>query len=236
MGIRNKIRTIIAISAFWLGALVAGPQAQAAPAYGTRMPRQQEFFVGAQTHYVAQRALEGDNGEMRSLQHFLNISLGLTDWLTLDLKGGCGNVRHENEDQVDLSYATFVGGGYGFRLRVFEKENIKGVFGFQHISIHPYSRNIGETKHKSVLDDWQLSFLVSWAAHEAVTPYGGVKVSRMDNIHWENGERNRIKSDESQSWGVIVGADIQVSPRVWVNLEAQALDGEAVSAGLNFRF
>ncbi len=232
MDIKNKFYVLI----IFVIMLFLPIRVESAPAYGTRMPQKNEFFVGAQSYYVFERVLEANHGEIQSLQHFVNISYGVTDWLTLDLKGGAGNIDHEDESRVDLNYAMFVGGGYGFRLRVFEESRFKGVFGFQHISIHPYSRNIGEEKYKSVLDDWQLSFLASYQIKERLTPYLGAKVSRMDNIQWHNGERDRIKSDESQSFGVIFGTDFDISKKVWINIEGQAIDAQAVSASINMRF
>lgn len=219
-----------------MAVLLFAYKAQAAPAYGTRMPERFQWFVGGQTHYVSERTLEGDHGEIRGLQHFLNLSFGVTDWLCLDVKGGAGNIRHERISGRDLAYPTFVGGGYGFRLRLYEQAKTKAVFGFQHISIHPYTRNVGEDKHKSVLDDWQLSCLVSYAVNQKWTPYAGAKVSRMDHIYWKNGERDRIKSDESRAWGMVLGTDWNVTERVWINVEAQALDVEAVSASVNIEF
>lgn len=208
---------------------------EAAPAYGTKMPQKNQFFVGGQSHYVLERKLEQEHGEMNSLQHFLLISYGLTEWFSLDLKGGAGNIRQKADAGDEIVHPSFVGGGYGFRLRLYEQDKTKAVFGFQHISIHPYSPHIGPVKNKAVLDDWQLSLLASRKVADT-TPYLGMKWSRMDYIHWVDDERNRKKSDLTKSIGVIAGIDIPLSEKVWVNLEGQFVDVQAAACSLNFSF
>lgn len=210
--------------------------ATAAPAYGTTLPEQFQFFLGGQTHVVLKRELEQGREPMRSLQHFLLISFGLTDWLSLDLKGGAGDIAQRPNALSDtISYPTYVGGGYGFRLRLHEDDRSKVVFGFQHISIHPYSVFVDTVKHKAVLDDWQLSLLYSYK-FDKFTPYVGGKWSRMDYIHWENDQRERVKSDTDKSYGVILGADIPLSEKWRINLEGQLVDVEAVSASIMYQF
>lgn len=213
---------------------LVGP-AQAAPSYGTKMPRQKQFHFGGQTYDVQQRDLEGDNGKIKSLQHFLLISYGLADWLSLDLKGGAGDTHQKPDAGDDISYPAYLAGGYGFRLRFYQDESAKVVFGFQHISVHPYSVFIGNVKHKDVIDDWQFSLLVSQGFHY-VTPYMGTRWSRMDYIHWVEDDRNRVKSDPDESIGLIVGTDVFLKENVWVNLEAQFMDVQALAASLNFHF
>jgi hypothetical protein len=214
--------------------LTAG-MGHAAPAYGTRMPGKNSFHVGGQTYWVEQRDLEGANGEMNSLQHFLLLSYGLTDWFSLDLKGGAGNTHQTPEGGETIDYPSYVGGGYGFRIRVFEKDKVKVVSGFQHISIHPYSVFVGPVKNKAVIDDWQLSFLAS-REFARVTPYAGMRWSRMDYIHWMEDDRNRVKSDLGRSIGMIVGMDLPVHEKAWVNLEGQFFDARAVAASIHFSF
>lgn len=209
--------------------------ALAAPAYGTKLPRQNEFFFGFQHHAVLERDLEGDNGEVKSGQQFLLISYGITDWLSLDLKGGAGNIYQTPDGGSEITYPTYLGGGYGFRVKFFDRDKTRAVFGFQHISIHPFTASINGNKHKSVLDDWQLSFL---ASHDIfhTTPYLGFKWSRMDYIHWVNTVRNRVKSDDDDIIGLVAGIDIPVHEKVWLNLEGQFIDVMALAASVNFKF
>lgn len=205
----------------------------AAPSYGTRMPAQKQFFGGLQTYYVFNRTLEGDYGKMHSLQDFFLVSYGVFDWLSLDLKGGLGNVRQRDGTGPDINYHTFLGGGYGLRLRLYDKDETKVIFGFQHISIHPYDRkSINNSKNKVVLDDWQFPLLVS---HEFfnLRPYIGVRWSWMNQIHWTDDVR---KLEKSPGTGLIIGGDIPINKSIWFNVEGQFFDATAVTGSINFAF
>lgn len=207
----------------------------AAPCYGTKMPQKKEFFAGLQYHGIFKRYLEDAYGKLRSAQYFFLLSYGIFDWLSLDLKGGVGNIKQRPQTGQAINYSTYLGGGYGFRIKFYHREKTKIVFGFQHISIHPYTVLVGAEKNKAVLDDWQLSLLVSRGFRE-LTPYIGAKWSRQDYIHWVDGDRNRIKSDLTKSIGLITGIDLPLNDRVWFNLEGQFLAGEAIACSLNFKF
>jgi len=211
------------------------PAAESAPAYGTKMPEKKQFFFGGQTHFVFERNLDQNRGTLSSTQHLFLISYGLLDWLSIDLKGAGGDVEQIPDNGNEIDYPAFVGGGYGFRIKLYDQDQKKAVFGFQHISIHPESIFVNETKHKTVLDDWQLSFLVS-QEFRRFTPYMGGKWSRMDYIHWLNDDRERVKSDLSRSFGLIVGVDIPLTEKTWLNIEGQFLDVEALAASINFHF
>jgi hypothetical protein len=215
--------------------MVTAANSHGAPAYGTKMPEQGEFHLGGQLYFVNERKLEGMNGEMNSRQQFMLISYGLLDWLSIDLKGGAGNINQIPDSGDSIDYKSYVGGGYGFRMRLIERDKFRAVWGFQHISIHPFSADAGGNKHKAVLDDWQLSFLASYDIGK-ITPYGGFRWSRMDYIYWKNGDRNRVKSDLDRSYGLIVGADWNISKNTWLNVEGNFFDAQAVAVGINFKF
>jgi len=207
----------------------------AAPCYGPKMPEEKHFFAGLQTYSVFKRSLEKDYGKIRSLQNFFLLSYGLFDWLSIDLKGGAGNIKQRPRAGDELKYATYLGGGYGFRIRLYEADKTKMIFGFQHISIHPHTVSVDGAKHKAVLDNWQFSFLIS---HELfnITPYIGTRWSRMDNIHWLDNTRKLEKSKLDKSTGLIIGADIPVSKKLWFNVEGQFFDETSVTGSLNFAF
>lgn len=206
-----------------------------APIYGSHMPEARKIEIGGQTHYVGERKLEGESGEMNSLQHFLLVSYGITDWACLDLKGGAGNIKQKSDSRDEIVYPSYMGGGYGFRLKIIDRESYRAILGFQHISVHPYSIWIGETKHKAVLDDWQWSLLGSHS-FKNLTPYLGIKWSRMDYIHWINDERNLVKSDLTKSVGAIIGTDFNLNETVRINMEAQFIDVQAYAMSINIRF
>lgn len=227
-------RLWIMVGLLWLGFCYVGPGA-AAPAYGTRLPKKLRLVVGGQTHAVLERDLKDNYGELSSLQHFLLLSFGITDWLSLDLKGGAGDIEQEPGSGGEIKYPAFMGGGYGLRLRLYEGAKTKAVFGFQHISVHPYSVFAGNVKNKAVLDDWQFSLLGSYDL-KWITPYLGVKWSRMDYIYWLEDTRKREKSDLGKSVGVITGMDIPIGERAWINVEGQFVDVQAVAVSLNYQF
>jgi len=215
--------------------LLSSSFCESAPSYGTKQPEKSQIFIGAQTYSILERKLEQEHGEVSSLQHFINISYGIFDWLSLDLKGGAGNIKQKPDIGNEIVYPSYMSGGYGFRIKLYENPKTKYVFGFQHISVHPYSQKVDETKHKAVLDDWQLSFLGSIKTSK-ITPYLGFRWSRTDYIHWVNDERNRKKSDLTNSIGIIAGGDIKINERTWINIEGQFIDAKAFSIGMHFNF
>jgi hypothetical protein len=130
----------------------------AAPCYGTKMPQKRHFFIGLQTYSVLKRELEKDYGKVRSLQNFFLLSYGVFDWLSIDLKGGTGNIKERPQIGSGINYPTYLGGGYGFRVRLYSKDKTKMVFGFQHISVHPHTVLVGASKHKVVAGSLNFAF------------------------------------------------------------------------------
>ncbi len=208
---------------------------KAAPCYGTRMPSRKQFFAGAQSYTIFQRKLEGDFGNLRSQQGFFTLSGGLSDWLSIDLKIGTGNILQHPVGRNEIDYPTSFAGGYGYRLKLLDKETTKAVFGFQHISVHPYSREIGDVRNEAILDDWQYSLLVSQQV-KTITPYIGAYWSRVDYIHhWDN-EHKRKMSSLAHAVGLVCGVDFDVTKKSWLNLEGQFFAGSAFSASYNYSF
>lgn len=211
------------------------PAAYAAPCYGTKMPPQFRFFAGAQTHAVINRYLENDKGALRSTQYFMLVSFGVTDWLSLDLKGGAGNIKQRPAWSDEIDYDATFAGGYGVRLRLYDGGKAKAVIGFQHISVHPHKNIINGVGDEAILDDWQLSLLGSYACGR-LTPYLGAKVSRTDYIHRVDDHRKRVMSDLTRSVGVVAGCDIHLTNKTWINLEGQFIDVIAAAVSLNVAF
>ncbi|MFH1202383.1 MAG: hypothetical protein V1674_05800 [Candidatus Omnitrophota bacterium] len=207
----------------------------AAPCYGTRTPKEKQLFTGVQTHIILKRYLESEFGKLRSSQHFLLFSIGLSDWLCVDLKVGAGSIKQRPTDSSEIDYSSSFAGGYGFRLKLYEEGKVKMVFGFQHISVHPKKTRLGDVKHRAILDDWQASFLISRQLSR-VTPYLGLKWSRVDYIHKIEDSRKRRMSDLTKDLGMAAGFDLALNDKAWLNLEAQLFDTEAVSVSLNYSF
>jgi hypothetical protein len=207
----------------------------AAPCYGAKLPEKRKFFIGAQTYSIFKRYLEDEFGEVRSTQRFLLLSYGVFDWLSLDLKAGSGNIKQRPRNSDELDYASNFAGGYGFRLKFYDRNDIKMVFGFQHISVHPKSTHLGNTKNQAVLDDWQTSLLIG-RDFKKVSAYLGARWSRIDYIHKELDIRKRKMSDLTKSFGLIAGFDLPLTQRIWINLEGSTLDGDGLSLSLNYKF
>ena len=205
----------------------------AAPCYGTRLPAKKKLHMGFQSYSIFNRYLEHEAGSLRSQQQFFLLSLGLYDWFALDLKGGAGFIKQHPLGRDEVDYPTYMGGGYGFRLKLYETKNTRWVFGFQHISIHPKSIDLGPTKQKALLDDWQFSTLLSYD-FKKIMPYLGARWSRADYIHWIDGERDRVRSDLTKGMGLIVGFDMPLTNKIWLNCEGQLLGSEALALSLNF--
>ena len=219
------------VTSYWL--LVTS--CYAAPCYGTKMPKKKEFFAGAQTHSIFKRYLEDEFGKVRSTQYFINLSYGVYDWFSIDLKGGSGNIKQHPVGSDEVDYASNFAGGYGLRLKFYDKQNKKMVFGFQHISVHPKSTHLGDTKNQAILDDWQWSLLASYN-FKKFTPYMGTRWSRIDYIHKEAGTRKRKMSDLTKSFGGILGCDFYVTEKFWFNLEGQFINSDAFACSLNYSF
>ncbi len=211
------------------------PVCYGAPCYGTKMPKAKEFFIGAQNNSIFKRYLENDFGKLRSTQAFMLVSCGIFDWLSIDLKAGAGNIKQHPLDSAEIDYISGFAGGYGFRLRIYESKDVKFVGGFQHISVHPRGINVGAIKHEAILDDWQFSFLVS-RAFAKIIPYIGTKWSRTDYIHRVDGNRKRRMSDLTKSIGLVLGLDLPIAKKMWINFEGQFLDEQALAFSLNYSF
>ncbi|MFA5276093.1 MAG: hypothetical protein WC417_04280 [Candidatus Omnitrophota bacterium] len=207
----------------------------AAPSYGTRLPEKNKIDIGLQNYTILKRYQENNLGSLKSGENFLLLSYGVFDWFSIDLKGGAGNIKQHPQGSAEIDYATNFAGGYGFRLKFFDKDNMKAVFGFQHISVHPYSKISAGVKNKAILDDWQVSLLGSYS-FKICTPYLGTRWSRVDYIHWTDGSRKRVMSDPDKSIGLITGIDIPVTKKIWFNAEGQFFDSSAFSLSLNYSF
>ena len=206
-----------------------------APGYGTKLPQRGKFFAGIQNHLLFDRNLEDELGSVRSTQSFLNISYGLFDWLAIDLKGGAGNVKQHPAGSDEVDYPSRFAGGYGFRVKFWDRDRLKAVFGFQHISVHPRYIHLNDVKNKAILDDWQTSLIVSCDFRQ-FTPYLGAKFSRVDYIHWVEDDRKRRMSDLTETIGLVLGLDLPLTENTWINLEGHLFDGESLATSFNFSF
>lgn len=222
------------IGLFFIVCLLYVP-AYAAPCYGARMPKKNTASVGLQSYDILKRDLKDNYGSVRSLQNFLLVSYGVTDWFSIDLKGGAGYIKAHPLDVSEIDYSTNFAGGYGVRFRIFEKDKLKSVFGFQHISVHPEKKVTDAGVNRAILDDWQVSILASYDL-SVMTPYMGTRWSRVDYIHKINDDRKRKMSDLDNTIGLVAGCDIPWGEKFWVNLEGQFIDAQAFAVSFNYSF
>ena len=207
----------------------------AAPSYGTNMPEKKTLSARFESYSLGKRYLEDNYGNLSSQQQFFGLSYGFFHWFAVDLKSGGGNITYHSSAGDKVSYKAGFAGGYGLRLKFLDQKKFKGVFGFQHISVHPRSAHIGEVKHQAILDDWQVSLLGSYDFGKVV-PYLGTRWSRVDYIHTANGEKKRVMSDFTKDIGLILGLDIPVTQKLFLNIEGQLLDSQALSCSINYNF
>ncbi|MFH1772463.1 MAG: hypothetical protein ABH872_06565 [Candidatus Omnitrophota bacterium] len=211
------------------------PAGFAAPCYGIKLPHKNNFSTGYQVHAILDRDLEGGFGSLRSTQHFFLISYGVFDWLSIDLKGGAGNIKQHPLNSDEIDYTSSFAGGYGFRIKMYDKGDTAVVFGFQHISVHPKTIHLGGVNHQAILDDWQVSLL---AGHNfnRFCPYAGMRFSRVDYIHWIEEDRKRRMSLPDESTGMVLGCDFSISDKIWINAEGNLFNGRALSFSVNYEF
>jgi len=219
-----------------LSILSGGRESLSAPCWGNKMPQRGEFFLGVEVHNLFKRYLADEYGKVRSFQQFFLLSYGIKKWLSIDLKGGGGYIKQRPVTSCEVDYPIGFSGGYGFRIKFYHNPITKteAVLGFQHISVHPKKIYLTGEKNKAVLDNWQLSFLLSKRILN-LTPYCGMKWSRVDYIHWQNEERKRKKSDLTKSVGVVMGVNLPLTEKSWVNLEFHCCEEEALSLAFIFK-
>ena len=90
-----------------------------------------------------------------------------------------------------------------------------------------------QISHKGIVDDWQLSLLLS-KDYEYISPYLGFKISRNDLIHKVEGESKRKKSEDL--FGLFTGLDIYLNDEFRLNLEGRFIDETALSAAFVHKF
>jgi hypothetical protein len=208
----------------------------AIPSFGTLMPKSGEYQAGGRADLIFERDVKDYREEKASAYHY-SISFGFADWFCFDGMIGLGTVGAEFEETGNLNYPANFSGGYGWRAKIYknEKHKIDWVFGFQHMSTHPGKRRqVKGRKHEIILDDWQLSTMVSKKVWR-LTPYCGMKWSFLYLINKIDGDRHRRISKGSQI-GLIVGTDVQLNDYLYLNTEGRFFDETAFNAGFTVRY
>lgn len=207
-----------------------------APCYGTHMPKVRQWIWGLQGDFLIDRNLNNDQGGTSGNRFLLTGSYGVFKWLCFDGRIGVGDVAWHNSNPGNLDYNTNFAGGYGFRIKGYENEElgIKTVVGFQHISVHPRTTEPRSDKHRVIIDDWQGSALISKDMGNLV-PYFGARYGTVDFIKWVNEhDRKRIKSEKVI--GVVIGMDYLIRKDTRLNIEGIFVDGEEIAVGISRDF
>lgn len=217
--------------------MMSAHDAYAVACLGTKMPEKHRWFWGAEINVLAERKLDRHHGKMRSADYFAIASYALADWFCLDGKIGVGGIRYRSDD-YDADYDTDFAGGYGFRIKLWDREGdpFKAVCGFQHISVHPDAAYVGVEKKEAIIDDWQGSVVFSYDLTPRLVPYVGAKFSECDLIEWTDGERTRKKSRHGVSWGLSLGCDVYIMPDIWCSFEGRFFDEKALSCAIRKGF
>lgn len=212
------------------------PFASAAPTYGTNMPEKGRGLSGYQANIIFKHDLSDSYGNIKSTQHFYDISYGVFDWFSLDAKIGMGDLRQKGGIYPKVEYGTGFAGGYGFRLRALNDpiNKVRVVAGFHHISVHPADRAINSDKYESFLDDWQCSLVVSKDIGH-FTPFLGAKASRCDFVYKVN-EIDRKRRRPLYYGGLVAGCSISLPKGLSVVVESHFIDESSLSAGLYCAF
>ena len=200
------------------------------------MPAKAGTFWGVQHYYVDRRNMESDRGSVHSDQNFMTWNYGVSDWFSLDLKYTLYSTFRTEDPEGDMKYKNAVwGGGYGFRIRLYESGPVKVVTGFQHFSIHPKTVKANGARQNGILEDWQGSVLASYDL-KRIIPYMGLRYDSMDYISDRDHVRTVVKSDENRRIGFIAGVDIPVTSRLWINAETDWQDRGSATIGLSWHF
>jgi len=229
---KNKAVAFIAFISFF--AYLPNGVALAAPGYGGSFPKKRGFESGLEYNYVFKRNMEKERGRMSSRQCFADISYGIADCLSLDLKVGLGDITLKNSNPSDMDFDASFAGGYGLRLKIPENNlDVDGIIGFQHISVHPRGINMQNAHRDAVLDDWQISALI-YKKLKLIAPYIGAKVSEAYLIEWVDKVRTRTGSKNLV--GLLLGMDIFLYENSRLNIDARLIDEYAISASLMTKF
>ena len=208
----------------------------ASPTYGTNMPHKGKYATGYQSNIIFKHDLSDSYGNVRSIQHFYELSYGVYDWLTVDGKIGIGNLRAKGGVHPKVEHNYGFAGGYGFRLRVLDDagNKIRVMTGFQHISVHPPSRNLNGDKREEIYEDWQASLLSSKDIG-IFTPFAGAKIS-YGNLIQKTNNIDRKNRPPAYYAGAVIGCNVKISKDLYISVESHFIDEVSLSTGIYYTF
>ncbi|MFH1062958.1 MAG: hypothetical protein V1747_08785 [Candidatus Omnitrophota bacterium] len=225
-------RTIII---FLIILLLFCQNAGAIPSEGDFIPGLNKTIWAVQSNNIFLRDFNKVEGKASTGQCFIQASYGLSERFFLDGKVGVGSISFERNDGVKLDFPTGFAGGYGFRYLAYEnkKNNIKSIFGFQHISCHPYKDTVNDVQYHVIWDEWQGTWLfIKEYAKAAI--YCGPQYSSAQLKYKVDSWRRRLKSEDS--WGMLIGGNYNINKNLTVTAEARFFDEWALNFGISHEF
>lgn len=207
----------------------------AAPSFGTVMPESGKWIAGGEFNHTFERDVR-DYKNVKSSQCFYNLSYGFSDWFSFDAKLGIGDFSAKTTGKDDYdSYKANFAGGYGWRARLFKDPGtgLAGIWGFEHMSVHPSRKEIDSVKHDAIWDNWQIH-VTTYRKFGNIYPYCGMKGSVLYIIRRISGNRTRRRSGDYM--GLIVGTDLAVNDYIYVNVEGRFLDETALSTAFTVKY
>jgi len=208
---------------------------QAIPSEGNSFPALHSTIWGIQLNNIFLRDFNKVEGKGSTTQYFIKASYGLKPWLFIDGKVGSGNIQFKTKNGPDLDFKTNFAGGYGFRILLYEdkRQKIKSVFGFQHISCHPFKETVNQSIYRVIWDEWQGAWLFIKQCNKTAI-YAGPQYSEAQLKYKVDGFRRRLKAEDR--WGVLFGAFYRLGENLNINAEVRLIDETAVNAGVYYKF
>ena len=223
----------------WISAVVlifTAHRAYAAPTYGTDVPKKKQISVGYQNNTVFRHDLSDSYGNVRSYQHYLEVSYGVASWFSLDGKIGMGNAIQRGGIYPKVEYPYGFAGGYGFRILALNdvKNRVRVALGFHHISVHPGAKNVNNNRYDAILDEWQCSVTASkdigW-----FRPFLGIKALKSDLICMVNNIDKKWRPPKYFG-GPVVGCTVLFPKGLSARIEGHFIDETSLSTGIYYTF
>lgn len=209
--------------------------AMAIPSEGNFLPDAHKTIWGLQYNNIFLRDFNKVEGKGMTKQYFLKASYAVTERFFLDGKIGQGSIRFKRNDDVDLDFSSSFAGGYGFRYLVFQSEysGWKSIFGFQHISCHPFKDTVAGVNYRVIWDEWQGTwlFIKEW---EKTALYFGPQYSATQLKYKVDNFRRRLKTEDY--WGLLLGGEYRFMKKTSINVEVRVLDEWAINTGISYKF
>ncbi|MBU1088225.1 MAG: hypothetical protein KKD05_12005 [Candidatus Omnitrophica bacterium] len=215
--------------------LLFAPNSSAIPSEGNFFPELNETLWAIQSNNIFLRDFNKVEGKASTAQCFVQASYGISERFFLDGKVGIGNVSFNVQDGVNLDFHNGFAGGYGVRYIAHEnkKKNIKSIFGFQHISCHPFKDKVNDVQYRVIWDEWQGTWLFI-KEYEKASVYIGPQYSAAQLKYKVDSFRRRLKSEDN--WGMLVGGNYNVNKNLMIQAEVRLFDEWALNFGISHKF